>query len=826
MEIKETKIYKYLQGKNNTFYCEHINKVTSDVVAILSRIPAMFSNYTNHDIGHSARVADYMVDLLPQPIENYNDTELVIMLYSAIFHDIGMAAPETEKELDISKQEEIRKLHHIRSEEFINTEYSDIEVFKIDNESSIDFRKLIASIARSHCEDFSWIENNLSEAECFGNDVVHPKFISCLLRLGDYLDFDSRRTPPCLFKFLHLLPISSTEWNKHFKISNYPKINKEKNRIYFSGECEEPDIFIEILKYFTQIEKEIKNAKNLLSKNGDNYKLAIDGQISNQIKHDTFDSVDLQFSMDYLAISNLLMGENLYSNRKCALREVIQNSLDAVLLKKEICKNENIDYASVIKIIYSDNDILIQDNGVGMTDTDITNYFLNIGHSFYRSADFKSLSIAYNPISHYGIGFLSSFLLSNSITVKTTSYKNPKVCNVLQLRKDNRFVIQKKEENNIPDSGTSIIFNRADFEKVFQTSETICEYILEVFKNIGVRIIVSANGKDETLHFEEKNTKNRIDISEYLNNTECSLSTFLMSSPKDKTILEYIKSVYYPFESSNEYVYWSKYYFSEKYFSDCIYEDLAVGTKNTNPSYSIIRLLDDEDCFHILDIYPLDYDKTECFRQAQKILGDNDRAFEYLQDKYLPLDVSRIYIQDESIFWDFDDFDIIYMEAVIPECGETSKFMKSLKKFLKTKENYDIYTYLVRTSIQATFVHNGLFSKIIKNIEISNHYHNNLFVKNVRIPYFNILIPTLFELSAIENFEINVFSENCYPDVTRSRMNDETCRKLGYAIGRAIYIFILKNAELKDEEKEFLKAFISQFYAYDSKNEFCKEIEL
>ena len=57
-------------------------------------------------------------------------------------------------------------------------------------------------------------------------------------------------------------------------------------------------------------------------------------------------------------------------------------------------------------------------------------------------------------------------------------------------------------------------------------------------------------------------------------------------------------------------------------------------------------------------------------------------------------------------------------------------------------------------------------------------------------------------------------------------MNDETCRKLGYAIGRAIYIFILKNAELNDEEKEFLKAFINQFYAYDSKNEFCKEIEL
>ncbi|MBD5432737.1 MAG: hypothetical protein HDR35_00310 [Treponema sp.] len=822
MEINETEIYKYLQEKNNTFYCEHISKVASDVAAILSRIPAMFSNYTGHDIGHSARVADYMVDLLPQPIENYNDTELVIMLYSAIFHDIGMAVPETEKELDISRQEEIRKLHHIRSEEFINTEYSDIEVFKIDNESSIDFRKLIAAIARSHCEDFSWIENNLSETECFGNDIVHPQFISGLLRLGDYLDFDSRRTPPCLFKFLHLSPISSTEWNKHFKISNYPKIDKEKNKIYFSGECEEPDIFIKILEYFAQIEKEIKNAKNLLSKNSDNYKLAIDGQISNQINHETFDSVDLQFSMDYLAISSLLMGENLYSDRKCALREVIQNSLDAVLLKKEIYKNEKIYYAPLIKIIYSDNDIIIQDNGIGMTDTDITNYFLNIGHSFYRSDDFKNLSIAYNPISHYGIGFLSSFLLSNSITVKTTSYKNPKVCNVLQLKKDSRFVIQKKEENNIPDSGTSIIFNRADFEKVFQTDKVVCEYVLKVFKDTGVKIIISVNGKEEVLNFEEKNIKNKIDISEYLNNVECSFSTFVMSFPENKIMFRGIKPIECPFESLDEYVY------DSEYFPEMIvdHEDLAVGAENTNLSYSITRLLDDENCLHILDIYPLDYDESECFNQAQEILGDNEGAFEYLQNKYSILDPIRIYIQDESIFWDFEDFDIIDMESEIEGSDETSEFKKLLKNFLEKKKDYDVCTYLVRTNIKMAFVHNDLFSIITQNKEVSNYYHSNLFVKNVRIQYFNISIPTMLERFIIANSEINVFSESCYPDVTRSRMNDETCRKLGYAIGRAIYIFILKNAELNDEEKEFLKAFINQFYAYDSKNEFCKEIEL
>ena len=293
-----------------------------------------------------------------------------------------------------------------------------------------------------------------------------------------------------------------------------------------------------------------------------------------------------------------------------------------------------------------------------------------------------------------------------------------------------------------------------------------------------------------------------------------------MSFPEN--ILRNIKSVYHPFESSDEYVY------DLEYFPEMIvdHEDLAVESENTGLSYSITRLLDSENNFHILDIYPLDCDESECFNQAQEILDDNEGAFEYLQNKYSILDPIRIYIQDESIFWDFDDFDIVNMDTGITGFNETSKFKKLLKDLLEKKENNDIFAYLVRTTVQATFVHNGLFSAITKNKGISNYYHNNLFVKNVRISYFNISIPILFERFVIANFEMNVFSENCYPDVTRSRMNDETCRKLGYAIGRAIYIFILKNAELNDEEKEFLKAFINQFYAYDSKNEFCKEIEL
>lgn len=817
MDITETKIYQYLTTKNNTFYCERIDNIAAYAQSFLSRIPAMFSNYTNHDIGHSARVADYMVDLLPRPLNEYNDTELVIMLCSAIFHDIGMVVSDTEGDLNPAKQNDIRKNHHIRSEKFLNNHNEKNDCFNIDNEGSVNFKSLVAKIARSHGEDFSWIEKNLKQKEYFGNDTVNPQFIACILRLGDYLDFDSKRTPYHLFKFLNLSTRSSDEWKKHFSITNYRKI--ENQRILFAGNCEEPDIFIGILNYFDSIEKEIKNAKSLLANCDEKYKLSIDDKIENQISHKSFDSVDLQFLMDYVSISNLLMGENLYSDKKSALREIIQNSLDAVSLKKEISKKNGIAYAPEIRIVIEENKVSVKDNGIGMTLSDVKKYFLNIGHSFYRSEDFKGLSLTYKPISHYGIGFLSSFLLSNTITVKTTSYKEPNACNVLQLQKNNRFVIQKTEENALPESGTKIILAKSSFLKVFPKVEDIRKYISETFKDTGIKIIVSEDGQENVVSFTNQQSKNRIDISEYLNNVECSCSNPLLSSKKEEIKLYGIQSVLSPFENTGECIYDAE-YFSEKIVA---FDDLNKCSKKEWASYSINRLLNTYKELQIFDVYPLDYEKNECFSQAQEILDDNNSAFEYLQKKHSVYEFIRIYIGDENLFYDIDDYDFIDMEAEIKGYDDTSEFKRILKKFIEKKLDYDVYACLIRPRLQPIYIYGKTFSRIEHKHTVSSFYHSNLFVKNVCIPNFNISIPVLIRSLLISNFEINIFSENCYPDVSRTRLNDDTCKLLGYAIGRAIHIYILKHANLKAHEKEFLSAFIKKYYKYDPNNEFCKK---
>lgn len=518
-QIADTVIYKYLFEKQDTHYCSSLKRIESDIASILTRIPAMFSNYTNHDITHSLRIADYMVSLLPGHIEEYSHTELAIMLISAIFHDVGMSVSETEAALDISKQDEIRKTHHIRSEKFV-LEKAKIDYFRIDTSSDVNFQRLVSLIVRSHGEDDSWIESNLQTDEEYGSERVNPLFIACLLRLSDYLDFDSRRTPLCLFNYLKLESVSYEEWRKHFPITNFIKINNER-QIYFYGHCDEPEVYHQISKYFEDIEQEIKRAKILLFEGDKKYTLDISNFVLDKIKHNNFSSVNLQFNMDYSAITNLLMGENLYQDRAVVIRELLQNSIDACLVKQTLCKKKSIAYSPEIKIIIDSDKLSICDNGIGMSKKVIENYFLCVGKSYYTSESFKHLNCNFNPISHYGIGFLSCFLLTDKIEIITIPFGDTNLKYFFVVNKDDRNVEIKTFDEENPESGTRIIFTNNFFKEILSTYKTIIQYIKNLFFNIPIPISVFEKEKLlETIPIRTVDVTNRIDISRYLNNIE------------------------------------------------------------------------------------------------------------------------------------------------------------------------------------------------------------------------------------------------------------------------------------------------------------------
>jgi molecular chaperone HtpG len=74
----------------------------------------------------------------------------------------------------------------------------------------------------------------------------------------------------------------------------------------------------------------------------------------------------------------------------------------------------------------------IEDHGTGMNEHIITNYLLQVGRSYYQSAEFRE-QYKFAPTSRFGIGFLSVFAVSDDVEIET-SQVDPKTGKASGLR--------------------------------------------------------------------------------------------------------------------------------------------------------------------------------------------------------------------------------------------------------------------------------------------------------------------------------------------------------------------------------------------------------
>ncbi len=138
---------------------------------------------------------------------------------------------------------------------------------------------------------------------------------------------------------------------------------------------------------------------------------------SDNIERDGYDAGDFHITMDQDRVLELLTGENLYDDAGVFVRELVQNSIDAVLARRELDKSFGADAGEIHIYSWQDGDydwFRIEDDGVGMNERIIQEHFLKVGHSYYESAEYKKTigekSGKFQPISRFGIGILSCFM--------------------------------------------------------------------------------------------------------------------------------------------------------------------------------------------------------------------------------------------------------------------------------------------------------------------------------------------------------------------------------------------------------------------------------
>ncbi len=223
-------------------------------------------------------------------------------------------------------------------------------------------------------------------------------------------------------------------------------------------------------------------------------------------KSDKYQLEDYNFEAYIPNLLPLLIGENLYKQKEVFVRELIQNSIDAILLRKAI-DSDNSNFDDKIKIHFgtkkrslvlgseqkeATNLIEIKDAGVGMTSAQVERYFIHIARSYYSSQEYEELidkqKIDYKPISKFGIGFLSSFLYAKEIDVRTKSFM-PSYAGVNIYIPNHEGCFFSKNDPGITEIGTTITLFENSNANI--SKKNIHSYIAKTFLDIQLDIEIS-----------------------------------------------------------------------------------------------------------------------------------------------------------------------------------------------------------------------------------------------------------------------------------------------------------------------------------------------
>ena len=173
----------------------------------------------------------------------------------------------------------------------------------------------------------------------------------------------------------------------------------------------------------------------------------------------------------------------LYSEKEIFIREIVSNACDAITKLRRLislgqAKDINLENARINVILDNKlSTITVTDTGIGMTKEELEKYICQIALS--GALDFiqkyegsESDSQNNGIIGHFGLGFYSSFMVSDKVEIITKSYTGSK-CVKWTCTDDGDYEIEEDyvdKDNLIGDFGTAVIMHINDEGKEFMSS--------------------------------------------------------------------------------------------------------------------------------------------------------------------------------------------------------------------------------------------------------------------------------------------------------------------------------------------------------------------
>lgn len=498
--VKDTSLWKQLHNYVGNNGDKELAQTLANNLIIICReatermkyFPSLHPEYTLHDGTHLHRVTELMYKIMPfEVIKKLNPVEIALLILGAYYHDQGMVLSEDsikhlanttdfqvfrenwsinhpnlqntqdllndpnvsedqrakcrriEQELEGAMLTDfVRRNHGVNSAQFVRETFADDPRWVIQQANIVE---LVAKLCESHVKsayDLS-LEKGFRYDELIGQYKVNMVYLALVLRLADILDFDRDRTPDSLYKTINFRSkVSLVEWNKHRSIEGW---HIDSAVIQYSMQCESPEYQRSAYYFMDWIDTELSAAHDVCQRFPsivDYYffNLPLKADRSRIVpKGDSYIYHDLEFSLSRDEIVKLLMTDNLYQNPSLCVRELVQNSLDALRHRRALIKRDNGSdwYNGKIELRhYIDTNgyevLECRDNGIGMDEAIVEKFLAKAGRSYYRSPEFenerisfRSAQVDFDPVAQFGIGFLSCFMIGDSIEISTRKDHGP-----------------------------------------------------------------------------------------------------------------------------------------------------------------------------------------------------------------------------------------------------------------------------------------------------------------------------------------------------------------------------------------------------------------
>ncbi|MBE9535031.1 MAG: ATP-binding protein [Proteobacteria bacterium] len=357
--------------------------------------------------------------------------------------------PEQERDAFLY-QEFIRANHAHRIREWVTGEHDRTwgehldpvanEITSILHTLPTRFRRNLADICESHHKDNLEDRSYFPLCQRYGppEAVANTQYIALLLRTTDLLHITKDRTPSIMFRTLNISDLMGVEeWKKQMgtftvsmKTREFHPSEADTHLVVVSADFDEERPFFVLTEYIAYANQQIEQ----------NHRWASKSQQEADAKHYWFpwyrvegdirvegnEPRPMRFELDRGRLLNLLVGHTIYNDPTVAVRELLQNAIDSVryqyYLDDRDARSESLPLQmGRVSVKWHDGkrQLIVQDQGVGMDLDIIKHHLMTVGASFYDSPAFKVDSADFIPISRFGIGILTCFMVSDNVEIRT-----------------------------------------------------------------------------------------------------------------------------------------------------------------------------------------------------------------------------------------------------------------------------------------------------------------------------------------------------------------------------------------------------------------------